>query len=236
MTHWCLQYGRTVNKLWPFASDSFTVPGTNVEKTDDGQKLFTPGHFDLIIVDEAHRSIFKKYRAIFEYFDALLVGLTATPKKDVGHNTYDFFDLEDDMPTYAYEYEEARDAGWLVDYHAVEKLYKIPTEGINPDNLTDEQRQELEDSYEDEDVPDFISSADMDTIVFNKNTTQRIIAEVMEKGIKVEGGDKLGRPLFLPNVISMPCSLKNSLISCIPSTWVNLPGSLTIRWITMIPC
>ena len=120
----------------------------NDEKTDDGQKLFTPGHFDLIIVDEAHRSIFKKYRAIFEYFDALLVGLTATPKKDVGHNTYDFFDLEDDMPTYAYEYAEARDAGWLADYHSVEKLFKIPTEGINPDNLTDEQRQELEDSYD----------------------------------------------------------------------------------------
>ncbi len=168
----------------------------NEEKTNDGQKLFTPGHFDLIIIDEAHRSIFKKYRAIFEYFDALLVGLTATPKKDVGHNTYGFFDLEDDMPTYAYEYEEARDAGWLVDYHAVEKLYKIPTEGINPDNLSEKQRQELEDSYEDEDVPAFISSAEMDTIVFNENTTNRILSEVMEKGIKIEGGDKLGKTII----------------------------------------
>ena len=168
----------------------------NDEKTDDGQKLFTPGHFDLIIVDEAHRSIFKKYRAIFEYFDALLVGLTATPKKDVGHNTYDFFDLEDDMPTYAYEYAEARDAGWLADYHSVEKLFKIPTEGINPDNLTDEQRQELEDSYDDDEAPDFISSADIDTVVFNKNTTQRILSELMEKGIKVEGGDKLGKTII----------------------------------------
>lgn len=169
----------------------------NDEKTDDGQKLFTPGHFDLIIVDEAHRSIFKKYRAIFEYFDALLVGLTATPKKDVGHNTYDFFDLEDDMPTYAYEYDQARDEGWLVDYHTIEKLYKIPTEGINYDDLTDEQKEEYEDSFEEgEEMPDFIGSTDIDTIVFNKDTTRRILSELMEKGIKVEGGDKLGKTII----------------------------------------
>lgn len=75
----------------------------NYTKTDDGQRLFTPAHFDLIIIDESHRSIFKKYGAIFEYFDSILVGLTATPKDGVGKNTYDFFEVENKVPTYDYE-------------------------------------------------------------------------------------------------------------------------------------
>jgi len=210
----------------------------NDEKTDDGQKLFTPGHFDLIIVDEAHRSIFKKYRAIFEYFDALLVGLTATPKKDVGHNTYDFFDLEDDMPTYAYEYDQARDEGWLVDYHTIEKLYKIPTEGINYDDLTDEQKEEYEDSFEEgEEMPDFIGSTDIDTIVFNKNTTRRILSELMEKSIKVEGGDKLGKRNCGILIISESGSLNgigNHYTGCITvGTHFQTIPDLCYVWITV---
>ncbi len=70
----------------------------------DGVRMYTPAHFDLIIVDEAHRSIFKKYRAIFEYFDALIVGLTATPANEVDRNTYDFFEVERGVPTYVYGY------------------------------------------------------------------------------------------------------------------------------------
>lgn len=169
----------------------------NDEKTDDGQKLFTPGHFDLIIVDEAHRSIFKKYRAIFEYFDALLVGLTATPKSDVGHNTYEFFDLEDDMPTYAYEYEQALNEKHLVDYHCIEKLYKIPTEGIHYDDLTEEQQQAYEDAFEEDDeMPEFISGSSIDHVYFNVDTTRKILTELMTKGLKVEGGDKLGKTII----------------------------------------
>jgi len=169
----------------------------NEETTDDGQKLFTPGHFDLIIVDEAHRSIFKKYRAIFDYFDALLVGLTATPKDEVGHNTYEFFDLQDNMPTYAYEYDKARKEKYLVDYHCIEKLYQIPTQGLTYADLTPEQKEQYEDAFEEDDeTPDSISSSEIDSIYFNKNTTQRILSELMEKGLKVEGGDKLGKTII----------------------------------------
>lgn len=169
----------------------------NDETTDDGEKLFTPGHFDLIIVDEAHRSIFKKYRAIFDYFDALLVGLTATPKDEVGHNTYEFFDLQDNMPTYAYEYEKARDEGFLVDYHCIEKLYQIPTQGLTYKDLTPEQREQYEDAFDDDDdAPEFISGSEIDTVYFNKDTTHRILSELMEKGLKVEGGDKLGKTII----------------------------------------
>ena len=169
----------------------------NEEKTQDGLKLFTPGHFDLIIIDEAHRSIFKKYRAIFEYFDALLVGLTATPKSDVGHNTYEFFDLEEDMPTYAYEYDQALKEKHLADYHCIEKLYKIPTQGLHYDDLTPEQKQAYEEAFEEEDeMPEFISGPSVDRIYFNEDTTRKILTELMEKGLKVEGGDKLSKTII----------------------------------------
>ena len=88
----------------------------DTDKTEDGERLYTPAHFDLIIIDEAHRSIFKKYRAIFDYFDAYLVGLTATPREEVERSTFDFFELEHGNPTYNYTYEEAVKAGYLVDY------------------------------------------------------------------------------------------------------------------------
>ncbi len=166
-------------------------------KNDDGQKLFTPAHFDIIIIDEAHRSIFKKYRAIFEYFDSLLIGLTATPKTDVDHNTYDFFDLENDMPTFAYEYEQALKDGYLVNYHCIEKLYSVPTEGISYDKLSAEDKERYEDAFaEDDSVPEFIPSSEMDRVYFNADTTQRVITEVMQKGLKVEGGDKLGKTII----------------------------------------
>jgi len=166
-------------------------------KTDDGQKLFTPAHFDIIIIDEAHRSIFKKYRAIFEYFDSLLIGLTATPKTDVDHNTYDFFDLENDMPTFAYEYEQALKDGFLVNYHCIEKLYSIPTEGITYDKLSPEDKERYEDAFaEDDTMPDSILPSEMNKVYFNADTTRRVITEVMQKGLKVEGGDKLGKTII----------------------------------------
>lgn len=169
----------------------------NEEKTEDGKKLFTPAHFDLIIIDEAHRSIFKKYRAIFDYFDALLVGLTATPKDDVGHNTYEFFGLENHMPTYAYEYSTAVSEGYLTDYHCIEKLFRIPTEGIHYDELPSEQQTLFEEAFdENEEVPDFISGEAINSQYFNIPTNQAIIQDLMIKGLKVEGGDKLGKTII----------------------------------------
>jgi type I restriction enzyme, R subunit len=78
-----------------------------IDVTKDGRRSFGPGHFDLVIIDEAHRSVCQKYRAIFECFDSFLVALTATPKDEVDHNTYGLFDLEDGVPTDAYGLDEA---------------------------------------------------------------------------------------------------------------------------------
>ena len=127
-------------------------------KSKDGRQLFTPAHFDLIIIDESHRSIFKKYRAIFEYFDAQMVGLTATPKTDVDRNTYDFFEMEHGVPTYAYDYETAvHQDHVLVPYYNYEVKTKFLEEGITYDDLSDEDKERYEDDFiEDGVMPEFI--------------------------------------------------------------------------------
>ena len=78
-----------------------------IDETEGNEARFSVGHFDLVIIDEAHRSVYQKYGAIFRYFDSLLVGLTATPREQVDRNTYELFDLEPGVPTDAYELETA---------------------------------------------------------------------------------------------------------------------------------
>ncbi len=166
-------------------------------KSKDGRQLFTPAHFDLIIIDESHRSIFKKYRAIFEYFDALMVGLTATPKTDVDRNTYDFFEMEHGVPTYAYDYETAVCQDHvLVPYYNYEVKTKFLDEGITYDDLSDEDKERYEDDFiEDDTVPDFIPSAALNKFVFNETTVDIVLQDLMERGIKVAGGDRLGKTI-----------------------------------------
>ena len=167
-------------------------------KTKDGLPLFTPAHFDLIIVDESHRSIFKKYRAIFEYFDAYLVGLTATPKTDVDRNTYDFFEMEHGIPTYAYDYETAvNEDHVLVPYYNYEVKTKFLEEGITYDDLSEEDKERYEDDFaEDGQMPDFIPSTALNKFVFNETTVDIVLQDLMERGIKVEGGDLIGKTII----------------------------------------
>ena len=168
-------------------------------KTDDDNKFFTPAHFDLIIVDEAHRSIFKKYRAIFEYFDACLVGLTATPKEEVDHNTYDFFEMQGGVPTYAYDLETAvHQDKVLVDYHNIEVTLKFLEEGITYDELSEEDKQRYEEDFAEDDgeLPEHISPAALNEFIFNRNTVDIVLQNLMEKGIKIAGGDRLGKTII----------------------------------------
>lgn len=167
-------------------------------KTKDGQRLFTPAHFDLIIIDESHRSIFKKYRAIFQYFDAILVGLTATPKTDVDRNTYDFFEMEHGVPTYAYDYETAvYQDKVLVPYYNYEVKTKFLEEGITYDDLSEEDKARYEDDFtEDGVMPEFIPSAALNQFVFNEKTVDQVLQDLMERGIHVAGGDRLGKTVI----------------------------------------
>lgn len=170
----------------------------NSAKAENGIPLFTPAHFDLIIIDESHRSIFKKYRAIFEYFDALMVGLTATPKTDVDRNTYDFFEMEHGVPTYAYDYETAVDTDHvLVPYYNYEVKTKFLDEGITYDELSEEDKVRYEEDFiEDGMMPDFIPSAKLNRFVFNETTVDIVLQDLMERGIHVAGGDRLGKTII----------------------------------------
>jgi len=166
-------------------------------KSKDGKRLFTPGHFDLIIVDESHRSIYKKFKAIFDYFDAYLLGLTATPKDEIDKNTYSIFDLESGAPTYAYELKKAVEDGFLVSYETLEYESKLMKDGIRYDDLSEEDKEAYEDTFDDdESIGEEISSSAINEWLFNDDTIDLVLNKLMEHGLKIEGGDKLGKTII----------------------------------------
>ena len=181
-----------------FSTYQTMINAIDSTKSKTGNKLFTPGHFDLIIVDEAHRSIYKKYQAIFDYFDGLVVGLTATPRNDVDRNTYRFFEIENDVPTFAYEYERAVKEGYLVDYHTIKTTTDFMDRGIKYNELSEEEKEEYENTFADDEdnIPEEIDAEAINSWLFNRDTIKKLLELLMEKGVKVEGGDKLGKTII----------------------------------------
>ena len=167
-------------------------------KDEDDRKLFTVGHFDLVIVDEAHRSIYNKYKDIFNYFDAPLVGLTATPKNEIDKNTYDIFELEKDVPTYAYELSQAVTDGYLVDFMSVESKLKFIEQGIVYDDLSDADKEVYENTFEDEngELPESIASSALNEWVFNEDTIRQVLHILMQDGLRIDFGEKLGKTII----------------------------------------
>jgi len=175
------------------------IDGSFVGGRDGDQRFYGIGHFDLIIVDEAHRSVYQKYGAIFAYFDAMLIGLTATPKTDIDHNTYGLFGIEDDNPTFAYELDTAVAEGYLVPPKAVSVPLQFMREGIKYDGLSESEKEEYEEKFGDptqDEVPDEISSSALNSWLFNTDTVDKVLNHLMVHGIKVEGGDKLGKTII----------------------------------------
>ncbi|HBY3419471.1 TPA: DEAD/DEAH box helicase family protein, partial [Clostridioides difficile] len=166
-------------------------------KSKDGKRLFTPGHFDLIIIDESHRSIYKKYKSIFDYFDSYLMGLTATPKDEIDKNTYSVFDMENGVPTYAYEYNKAVEDGYLVDYTSIEFKTKIMEDGIKYDELSDEEKEEYENTFnDDESIGDEIGNNAVNEWLFNSDTIDLVLNKLMTEGLKIEGEEKIGKTII----------------------------------------
>jgi type I restriction enzyme R subunit len=165
---------------------------------DEKGKLFTCGHFDLVICDEAHRSIYNKYRDIFNYFDAPLVGLTATPKDEIDKNTYEVFDLQDGIPTYGYELSQAVKDGFLVDFLSVETTLKFIQEGIVYDELSETDKEEYENTFKDEngEVPESIESSALNEWIFNEDTIRKALHILMENGLKIDYGNKIGKTII----------------------------------------
>jgi type I restriction enzyme R subunit len=186
-----------------YVSTYQTMVGKIDEYRADGTRRFGVGHFDLVVIDEAHRSVYRKYRSIFEYFDSLLVGLTATPKDEVDKNTYDLFELETSVPTDAYSLDDAIKDGWLVPPRGVSVPLKFAREGIRYNDLSEDEKDqwdELDWGEDDEgydvDPPDAVTAAALNKFLFNTDTVDKVLEHLMAEGIKVAGGDRLGKTII----------------------------------------
>ena len=167
-------------------------------KDENDKKLFTVGHFDLVVVDEAHRSIYNRYKDIFSYFDAPLVGLTATPKDEIDKNTYEIFELENGVPTYGYELAQAVTDGFLVDFMSVESKLKFIEQGIVYDDLSASDKEVYENTFEDEsgELPESIASSALNEWVFNEDTIRHVLHILMSDGLRIDYGEKLGKSII----------------------------------------
>jgi type I restriction enzyme, R subunit len=168
-----------------------------IDETKDGRREFGPGHFDLVIIDEAHRSVYQKYRAIFEYFDSFLIGLTATPKDEVDHNTYGLFDLEDGVPTDAYGLEEAVRDKFLVPPRAVSVPLRFQREGMKYEQLSDDEKERWDEIEWNEDgtIPRTVEPEALNRWLFNEDTVDKVLEHLMRSGQKVADGDRLGKTM-----------------------------------------
>jgi len=164
-----------------------------------GQRKLKIGDFDLIIIDEAHRSVFRKFQHIFQYFDATLLGLTATPRNEVYRNTYRIFELKNGQPTYAYELDTAVSDGFLTPPKGISVPLKFQREGIKYHQLSAEEQEEYEEKFynqEADQLPDQIGAGAINQWLFNQDTVDKVLQHLMENGLKVKGGDQLGKTII----------------------------------------
>ncbi len=183
-----------------FVSTYPTMMGL-INETQGTEARFGVGHFDLVIIDEAHRSVYQKYGAIFQYFDSLLVGLTATPRDQVDRNTYELFDLEPGVPTDAYELGTAVADGYLVPPKVQQVDLRFPREGIDYDSLSEDEQAQWEslDWGDDEDgggPPERVNAPAINSWLFNSDTVDKALRHLMEHGHKVDGGDRLAKTII----------------------------------------
>lgn len=167
-------------------------------ETDGDNRFYSVGHFDLIIYDEIHRSVYNRYKAIFKYFDGIRIGLTATPKSEADRDTYALFHMEPNNPTYAYELDQAVNDGFLVPPRAISVPIKFQRSGIKYAELSDEEKLKYEEQFTDPitgDFPNEIDSSALNTWLFNTDTVDKVLGHLMQNGIKVEGGDKLAKTM-----------------------------------------
>ena len=183
----------------------FSTYQTMINYINEVDVKFSVGHFDLIIIDEAHRSVFGKYGAIFQYFDSLLIGLTATPRDEIDKNTFKLLELEDE-PNYEYTFDEAVKDGYLVPYKAKRHNSKMINNGIKYDELTKEQRDELEKVWDYEKMlkgidPNKEYHRDIEgneifRYLINDDTIDNVLVELMESGLKIKSGEDIGKTII----------------------------------------
>lgn len=180
-----------------FVSTYPTMMNAIDQLDDNGEQRFGPGFFDLVIIDEAHRSVYAKYGAIFSHFDSLLVGLTATPKDEIDHNTYRLFQLEDGVPTDAYPLDEAVADGYLVPPRGVSVGTTFLRQGISYADLSDDERDEWDAlEWGDDGPPDEVGANELNQFLFNEDTVNQVLGLLMRDGYRVAGGDRIGKTII----------------------------------------
>lgn len=169
-----------------------------IDELSGAERRFGAGHFDLIVIDEAHRSVYRKYRAIFDYFDCLLIGLTATPRDESDHDTYALFQLQTGVPTDYYELDQAVSDGFLVPPEAISVPLKFQRDGIRYDDLSDEEKEAWDalDWSDGDDSPDAVSASDVNKWLFNTDTVDKVLEHLMTYGVKVQEGSRLGKTII----------------------------------------
>ncbi len=168
-------------------------------ETDGDNRLYGVGHFDIIIFDEIHRSVYNRYKHIFKYFDGFRIGLTATPKSEADRDTYSLFSLEPNNPTFAYELDQAVNDKYLVPPKASSVPVKFQRKGIKYAELNDDEKLKYEEEFSDPitgEFPEEIDASALNNWLFNTDTVDKVIGHLMEKGIKVEGGEKLAKTII----------------------------------------
>lgn len=161
------------------------------------EKSLSPHFFDLIVVDESHRSIYNTYQEILDYFNTITLGLTATPTDVIDHNTFQLFECEDGVPTFAYSYEEAVNhiPPFLSNFQVMKIKTKFQDEGINKRTISLEDQQKL--MLEGKEIEEInYEGTEIEKKVINRGTNALIVREFMEECIKDANGVLPGKTIF----------------------------------------
>lgn len=161
------------------------------------EENLSPHFFDLIVIDESHRSIYNVYQNILSYFNSIVLGLTATPTDAVDHNTFELFDCEDGLPTFAYTFEDAvnNKPPYLSNFEVMKLTTKFQQEGIHLNTISEDDQKKLIAEGKDPTEINF-EGTDIEKAVTNKGTNALIVREFWEECIKDPNGVLPGKTIF----------------------------------------
>ncbi len=186
------------------------------------------GHFDFIIIDEAHRSLFNKYAEIFDYFDAMMIGLTATPRNDIHKSTYRVFNLDDEAPNYEYDVIKGVKDGFLTYYRALDRTPDILKNGLKYDELDSEEKEQYEDLFTDDegDIPPQVEGEKFYSIITNIDTIREVLKTLMNEGIRVNNGDTLGKTIIFARDHNHALLIQQAFRELFPQYTMNKPNGV----------
>ena len=193
----CAIYSGSPTEFDPNARIVVSTYPSILNMIDADNRQFGVGHFDLIVIDECHRSVYNKYLAILRYFDSLVLGLTATPKEQVDADTYTLFGVDKNKPTYEYDYETAVREGFLVDYTVLDRTTNLLKNGLKYSDLSNDEKEAYEEEFSEDGItPPMIPHDEFYRNVINLPTLDLVLNTLMSEGLKTKGGEELGKTII----------------------------------------